>query len=335
MWRAKILLYDTLRTLRHSGAVYYYAWLSVATAVHHLVVTYWQAAIPRLESHHSPPPPAPSAALEALRSMATDALHSVPPLMLTAPLHTSAPSLLAVGDSPAWHAAPSVALLAPLDYGNSSSCVHPPGESVNGYAQAVASLLGGCAALLPMLGEHCLRTGGTYARLRDLLILTGPLALAALLYLMSVVESEAPYMASYVLFHVGFELLRVICEAEGARCIANYKAAGAPRFAAVSGLTTTLSLTLQVLLQIGFNHPHQLDLQIQFQILAAILVGVFVGYACLTLRRCALSWDGADDGDADRSVAASPQMMEPQTSYRCFDDARTSATVSSASRAGS
>ena len=122
---------------------------------------------------------------------------------------------------------------------------------------------------------------------------------------------------------------------EGARCIANYKAAGAPRFAAVSGLTTTLSLTLQVLLQIGFNHPHQLDLQIQFQILAAILVGVFVGYACLTLRRCALSWDGADDGDADRSVAASPQMMEPQTSYRCFDDARTSATVSSASRAGS
>ena len=29
--------------LQHSSAVRYYSWLAVGTAVHHLVLTYWQA----------------------------------------------------------------------------------------------------------------------------------------------------------------------------------------------------------------------------------------------------------------------------------------------------
>ena len=90
----------------------------------------------------------------------------------------------------------------------------------------------------------------------------GPLLLAALLYSMSVVRTPLLYSAGYVLFHVrpcmhthvhphvygtcmacvhvGFELMRVLCEAEGARCVASTRGCrGPPRFAAVSGVVTT------------------------------------------------------------------------------------------------
>lgn len=328
---AGLLLSDTLRTLRHSGAVYYYAWLSVATAVHHLVVTYWQAFRIETHHHHHPPPPPPA----NWGGIGNDAaLYAALPSSLGAEAwshHSSTPAPLLPTDSMVMAhvmgpASPSIMMLAPLDLDatkNISSCVHPAGESANGYTQAVASLLGGCAALLPMLGERCLRGGGTYARLRDGLLLNGPLALAALLYMMSVVESEVPYMAGYVLFHVCFELLRVICEAEGARCIANYRASGKPRFAAVSGLTTTLCLTLQVLLQVAFNHPHRLELQTQFQILSAILLALFLSYAGLALCRCALRGSGAPNQPSplpspSPSPSASPEAE--RRDYQCFSN---------------
>ena len=50
----------------------------------------------------------------------------------------------------------------------------------------------------------------------------------------------------YVFFHVTFEFMRVVCDAEGARCVASTRVRGAPRFAAVSGLNTTFCLVLQV-----------------------------------------------------------------------------------------
>ena len=183
--RARALFRDTARTLRHSGAVYYYAWLSVATAVHHLVVTYWQAAVPHA---HSPPPP-PPAVHAAIRAFGTA------PSFLHAPLPESSPHVGAHAMYPSAgpNYVPGVELLAPLDIDgltNASSCMYPAGESANGYTQAVAALLGGGAALLPMLGERSLRESGC-AQLRELLMLAAPLVLAALLYLMSVVESCA------------------------------------------------------------------------------------------------------------------------------------------------
>jgi hypothetical protein len=129
--RGRLVWADTVHVLRHSGAMHYYLWLSAATAVHHLIVTYWQAGIP------SPPSP--------------------PPM-------------------PTHH--------------NVSHCTHHSGESANGYTQAAASFLGGAAALLPMLSEKCLPERGC-ANLREFLIVTAPLALAALLYSMSVVDGCA------------------------------------------------------------------------------------------------------------------------------------------------
>ena len=211
MRRARLVWSDTAHLLRHSGAMYYYAWLSVATAVHHLVVTYWQA----------------------------------------------------------------------------SKCLSAK-KSYNGYIQAVASLLGGAVALLPMLGERCIRAEGC-ARLREGLLVLGPLALAGTLYSMSFCVRAELYAAGYIVFHVGFECLRVVCEAEGARCVAATRCEGAPRFAAVSGLNTTLSLGLQVLLQLLFDKPRRLPLEEQFALLSAMLLALFGAYASVAVwkRACA------------------------------------------------
>ena len=71
------------------------------------------------------------------------------------------------------------ALVQPLGvhHSNGSGCSHPAGESANGYTAAAASLLGGGAALLPMLAERCLRAP-TCARVRDALMVAAPLALS-------------------------------------------------------------------------------------------------------------------------------------------------------------
>ena len=167
---------------------------------------------------------------------------------------------------------------------HNATCAQPTGESFNGYTQAVASLLGGGAALLPMLGERCMQRQGC-ARLREVLLVIGPLGLSGFLYLMSVVKREDFYAASYILFHVGFECLRVLCEAEGARCVANTRCAGAPRFAAVSGLNTTASLLLQTALQLLFNNPRRLPLDEQFRFLAALLVLLSMAYGALSVWR--------------------------------------------------
>lgn len=46
-------------------------------------------------------------------------------------------------------------------------------------------------------------------------------------------------------YHVLHELMRVVCDAEGARCVARTSYRGAPRFALVGGLATTATLFLQ------------------------------------------------------------------------------------------
>jgi hypothetical protein len=208
------------------------------------------------------------------------------PSFLHAPLPDSSPHVGAHAMYPSVspNYLPGVEHLAPLDIDgltSTSSCVHPAGESANGYTQAVASLLGGCAALLPMVGERTLHESGC-AKLRELLMLTAPLGLAGLLYLMSVVETVTPYSGAYVLFHVSFELMRVVCEAEGARCIASYRATGAPRYAAT-----------------------------QFQLLASIFVALFACYAGIALCRALQRVSGGGSGGED-TVASSPPSPPEQ-----------------------
>lgn len=287
MHHARLVWADTLYLLRHSGAMYYYLWLSVATAAHHLVVTYWQAAVPSAADGGPlpPPPPAPGTPGTALRdATAAIALTAVP--------------------------TPSA------DLGNAThdDCsTHPAGESLNGYTQAVASLLGGGVALLPMLGERCMGEAGS-ARVREALMVIGPLGLSAALYSMSVVAREELYLACYVIFHVGFELMRVLCEAEGARCVAATRCVGTPRFAAVSGLNTTLSLALQSALQFVFNTPQRLPLEEQFRLLAAMLLALFVAYACLAC------WSGPCGRGQAASVGRGEEEAQAAAAHEPRDD---------------
>jgi len=255
----------------------------VATAVHHLVVTYWQAAIPTPDDamHHG--------------TTHMDGAHAL---------------------------------------SNATSCAHPPSASINGYTQAVASMLGGAAALLPMCAERLLQVGSCVWA-REILIVIIPLGLSLLLYAMSVVKRESVYAASYVLFHVSFELVRVLCEAQGARCVAAARVEGAPRFAAVSGLNTTISLALQVVLQLLFNHPSRLPLDMQFRILAGLLLALHVAYAVAAASRAckrggsitgyleAPSHRGAGAEEVDSSVE-SEEHAEGR-SYQRYRDPATSA----------
>lgn len=277
--------------------MHYYIWLSVATAVHHLVVTYWQAAVPS-SSPSSPPPPSP--------------LLSGAPALALAVEHTPGRTpWMSPWMSPWISLGAAAADAATADRGDTSSGCgggHPASGSLNGYTQAVASLLGGAAALLPMLGERLINARGC-SLLRESLMVIGPLALSASLYAMSVVERADLYAASYVLFHVSFELMRVLCEAEGARCVAATRCVGTPRFAAVSGLNTTLSLGLQSILQFLFNTPQRLPLAEQFRLLAAMLFALFLAYASRA------AWSGLCGRGQPRDDDALPEGPYPEGSY--------------------
>ena len=314
--KAHLVWLDTLHLLRHSGALYYYLWLSVATAVHHLVVTYWQNAIPS-HGHHG---------RRQLQTLAPAALAPYPEhwpsqaVMLVTPIDYN-------GDSGNGTAAGM--------YGNGTSiCAEQPAQSINGYAQAIASLLGGAITLLPMTLERHLHPERCRT-IRDGLMVVAPLAMAALLYLMSVLRTDYMYAVCYALFHVVFELLRILCEAEGARCVASTRVQGAPRFASVSGLTTTVALGIQAVLQLAFV-PRSLGIKReskpiveQFQIEALLLLGLFAVYLVILLVRVAgdegrrtvhrhflrmVRGGGAgmatEDGVADSAAAH----------YHCFDD---------------
>lgn len=133
---------DVFRAFSRSGALKYYAWLAVATAVHHLVYTYWQAlkGMHGQGGPHSPPPPP----VGALLSGATQA---------GARLNTSEPPLPRTPAPPLW---PASLPLAPPWPPSPPSPVHPCGVSSrhNGWVSLAASLFGGAASLLPLMGER-------------------------------------------------------------------------------------------------------------------------------------------------------------------------------------
>lgn len=283
--KAQLVWMDTLHLLRHSGALYYYLWLAVATAVHHLVVTYWQIGMP---SHH-----------HTSRRLA---LHALGGGEAAAADEYDWPSSTSSSSSPSF-SSPAISLVTPIDYGSpddsnatamlgngTSLCDQPPAESINGYAQAIASLLGGAITLLPMFLEKWL-TPERCDACRDALMVAAPLLMAALLYGMSVLKTDYLYASSYALFHVAFELLRILCEVQGARCVAATRVRGAPRFASVSGLTTTVALSIQAVLQLAFV-PRSLGIKRasmplaqQFRIEAALLLALFAAYLAIALDR--------------------------------------------------
>ena len=84
-----------------------------------------------------------------------------------------------------------------------------------------------------------------------------------------------------------FELTRVVCTAEGARCVARITYEGAPRFALVSGMGTTATLLLQTSAQLLFSKTPGLGLPLsaQFKYLAAMLLGLGVACAVAAVER--------------------------------------------------
>jgi hypothetical protein len=268
----RLLCADVLQAYAESGALTYYGWLSVTTAVHHLVITYWQL-LPEPDhphhAHHPPPPP------------------HVP------------------GGCAAPHA---------------GSCVARSGSAYNGWVQAAAQLLGGAAALLPFLAER--RLGARRcAAARRVLVVAMPLCLAGLLYAMAsftTAERDA-YAACYVAFHTLFELMRVVCEAEGARCVARARYRGAARFALVGGINTAAALLLQTALQFGVGKQAlHLPLPAQFKVFAAILVALFAGYALRAAAAACRRRPPADD-DAEEEGAAEEGQGGAYVAYRNDD----------------
>lgn len=169
-----------------------------------------------------------------------------------------------------------------------------------------------------MLLESWLPARGC-GRVRDVLMVVMPIVQASLLYTMSVTTNEAIYASGYVVFHLDFELMRVLCEAEGARCVAAYRRAGAPRFAAVSGLNTTLALALQAALQLLFS---RLEPQMQFRVLAAIFLALFAAYAGHSVvaglaSSCGMTRPGSDD----TARGADDEAREEGQRYHCYDAA--------------
>lgn len=199
--RARVLCTDTIHLLRHSGAMYYYMWLAFATAVHHLVVTYWQAAVPTghapiPSTHHHPnltlldsatpddemPFPSPRSSTIAMLAAGAELVDSTRAVFDTT--HGDGPP--ANRDASATNVTRGCRPDGGVDGGSSSHLCKHPGK-INGYTQATASLLGGLAALLPMVGERTLRSERC-GQLREILLVWGPLLLAALLYSMSVAQ---------------------------------------------------------------------------------------------------------------------------------------------------
>mmetsp|Transcript_24882 Transcript_24882/g.80366 ORF Transcript_24882/g.80366 Transcript_24882/m.80366 type:complete len:466 (+) Transcript_24882:1156-2553(+) len=98
-------------------------------------------------------------------------------------------------------------------------------------------------------------------------------------------------------YHVLHELMRVVCDAEGARCVARTSYRGAPRFALVGGLATTATLFLQSGAQMLVSKPGLgLPLDLQFKVLAGMLLLLFLGCAAgASYKRAAVAfgWDCA------------------------------------------
>uniref|UniRef100_A0A7S0PZN8 Solute carrier family 40 protein n=1 Tax=Coccolithus braarudii TaxID=221442 RepID=A0A7S0PZN8_9EUKA len=184
-------------------------------------------------------------------------------------------------------------------------------SSQNGWVQASASLLGGCAALIPYAAERRLQPD-LCAKLRAGLVVLAPLVLALLLSVMALTEQVGMYNASFVGFHVLFELMRVVCTTEGARCVARAKYRGLPRFALVGGLSTTATLVLQTIAQLGVS-VYKLPIRSLFELLAVLLLGLFA--ACVVI------------GIAERCIAATAATtpLPPERGHAsddCAEDAR-------------
>ena len=152
-----------------------------------------------------------------------------------------------------------------------------------------------------------------------------PPLLAVLLYVMATTRERLFYGGAFVLFHLTFELMRVLCEAEGARCVARARYRGSARFVLVGGIgiNTCMALALQSALQALFQAAIP-ELEMQFKSLAALLVllGAFfcldaLGFAALSLlSRCGRQLD-------DPSAANGGQETPPR--YHEWDD-RSAAT---------
>lgn len=150
-----------------------------------------------------------------------------------------------------------------------------------------------------------------------------PPLLAVLLYVMATTRERLFYGGAFVLFHLTFELMRVLCEAEGARCVARARYRGSARFALVGGINTCVALALQSALQALFQAAIP-ELEMQFKSLAALLVllGAFfcldaLGFAASSLlSRCGRQLD-------DPSAANGGQETPPR--YHEWDD-RSAAT---------
>ena len=149
--------------------------------------------------------------------------------------------------------------------------------------------------------------------------MAAPLLMAGLLYFMGTTQQLTLYGGSFVLFHVIFELMRVFCEAEGARCVARARYRGAARFALVGGINTFAALSLQTALQAAFQLYVPL-LGTQFKLLAAQLVGLSLvlslDAAAASLRRCCRRRPAEE---AEPSGALSGAVTPPH--YQEWEDA--------------
>jgi len=161
--------------------------------------------------------------------------------------------------------------------------------------------------------------------MRASLVLCAPLALAALLYVMASTGDRRLYDVCFVAFHLLFELMRVLCDAEGARCVARISYEGAPRFALVSGLSTTATLLLQTAMQLLFVRPTGLGLPLaqQFKVLSGLLLALFVACAA-SAAASVTSWCARrpllplpDDGSSDGSggAAREAESQQPYQEY--------------------
>ena len=203
-----LLLNDLGTALLRSGAPRWYLWLAMATAVHHLVLTYWQAKSPTA--------------------------------------HRDACDV---------------------------------NFSVNGWVMASASLVGGVATLVPLSMERQF-SKSAISKFRRVLVVLVPFAMGLLLMGLWKYD-QIVYYACFVAYHVLFELMRVICDAQGARCVARASYKGAPRFALVCGLSTTISLLGQTGLQIFLSKASwKSNVSHYFLVFSIIMFALFALY-CL------------------------------------------------------
>ena len=113
--------------------------------------------------------------------------------------------------------------------------------------------------------------------------------------------------------------MRVVCEAEGARCVARARYRGAARFALVGGINTAAALLLQTALQFGVGKQAlHLPLPAQFKVFAAILVALFAGYALRAAAAACRRRPPADD-DAEEEGAAEEGQGGAYVAYRNDD----------------